>query len=104
MVPRTKVRVGVVVPGRVTATWPLAGLRFDDDGLALAVPALVRRAMGPLLQGPCDWREVESVQRDRFSVAVRLHGRPVVRLTAFFGKRARDFVEAGRSHGVLVDA
>lgn len=56
--------------------------------------------MGTLLQSPCDWQDVESVRRDRCSVVVRLRGHQQIRITAFFGRRAREFVESGRSPGV----
>ena len=99
----TRVRVGVVVPGRAAATWPLAGLRFGDDGFELSVSALMRRAIGTVLQPSCDWRDVESIRRNRFSVAVRLPGRRQVYFTAFFGKRARRFIETGRANGVSIE-
>lgn len=107
-------RVGAVFPGKLAATWPLLGLRFDEASFELRAVKPLRLVMTRLL-GPrwtasarggqvvaCAWDDVVSLRRVSLGVELSLLRGDRVRIYPVAPQRIAHFVDRARARGVAV--
>lgn len=106
-----RMRVGITIPGRVAASWPLIRLESGTDGIYLASSPLIRRivagAVGKSLRSGArapqvPWAAVAHLRRIGLGVEFRLTSGELLRVFPFLPRRIERLVAAAVQRGVAV--